>query len=110
MTQCLARIAILVRDYDEALAWYTGALGFRCIEDAPREAGKRWLVVAPPSASPQAALLLARAATPAQVNQIGNQSGGRVWLFLHTDDFAGDRSRMAWSQCSSTSMATSGIS
>ena len=85
----LARVSLLVRDYDEALAWYTGALGFRCLEDEPREAGKRWVVVAPPQTE-SAALLLARASTPAQVARIGNQSGGRVWLFLHTDDFARD--------------------
>jgi catechol 2,3-dioxygenase-like lactoylglutathione lyase family enzyme len=78
-----------VRDYDEALAWYTGVLGFHCLEDSPREAGKRWVVVAPPGAE-ECALLLARAATPEQVAQIGNQCGGRVWLFLHTDDFARD--------------------
>lgn len=89
MRQVLARVALLVRDYDEALAWYTGVLGFRCLEDAPREAGKRWVVVAPPG-SKETALLLARAVTPEQTAQVGNQSGGRVWLFLHTDDFARD--------------------
>ena len=93
MTQYIARISLLVRDYDEALAWYTGVLGFRCLEDEPREAGKRWVVVAPPGAR-ESALLLARAATPAQAAQVGNQSGGRVWLFLHTDDFRRDHARL----------------
>lgn len=93
MRQVLARIALLVRDYDEALAWYTGVLGFECLEDSPREAGKRWVVVAPPG-SKETALLLAQAATPAQAAQIGNQSGGRVWLFLHTDGFARDHAAL----------------
>lgn len=86
MRQALARVALLVRDYDEAVAYFTDVLGFRCLEDAPREAGKRWVVVAPPGAE-ASALLLARAATPAQTALIGNQGAGRVWLFLHTDDF-----------------------
>jgi len=91
--QTLARVALLVRDYDEALAWYVGVLGFECLEDAPREAGKRWVVVAPPG-SRESALLLARAATPEQAAYVGSQGGGRVWLFLHTDDFARDHARM----------------
>ena len=78
-----------MRDYDEALDWYTGVLGVRCLEDAPREAGKRWVVVAPPGAG-ESALLLARAATAEQAAQIGRQGACRVWLFLHTDDFARD--------------------
>ena len=89
MRQMLGRVALLVREYDEALAYYTEVLGFRCLEDVPREGGKRWVVVAPPGAQ-ECALLLARAATPDQVARIGDQSGGRVWLFLHTDNFARD--------------------
>jgi catechol 2,3-dioxygenase-like lactoylglutathione lyase family enzyme len=89
----LARVALLVRDYDEALAWYTGVLGFHCLEDAPREAGKRWVVVAPPGET-GAALLLARAATPEQAAHVGKQGGGRVWLFLHTDDFRRDHAAL----------------
>lgn len=87
--QQLARVAILVRDYDEAIAYYTKLLGFTLLEDSPRGPGKRWVVVAPPG-SREAALLLARAATDAQRAAIGNQTGGRVFLFLHTDDFARD--------------------
>ncbi len=93
MPQMLARVALLVRDYDEALAWYTGVLGFSCLEDAPREAGKRWVVVAPPAVA-GAALLLARAATPEQAAHVGMQGGGRVWLFLHTDDFRRDHAAL----------------
>lgn len=89
MPQTLARVALLVREYDEALDWFTGVLGFTCLEDSPREAGKRWVVVAPPGAK-EAALLLARAATEAQAAHVGRQGGGRVWLFLHTDDFNRD--------------------
>lgn len=82
-----------MRDYDEALDFYTRALGFECIEDRAMPGGKRWLVVAPPGGR-GAALLLARAATPAQQARIGDQTGGRVFLFLETDDFARDHARM----------------
>lgn len=85
MTQTLACVSILVRDYDEALAFYTTALGFDVVEDSARDGGKRWVVVAPPGAR-GTALLLARAATPEQERYVGNQTGGRVFLFLHTDD------------------------
>lgn len=84
----LVQIALLVRDYDEAIAYYTNTLGFTLIEDSPREAGKRWVVVSPGKAG--ANLLLARAANDRQQGQIGDQCGGRVFLFLHTDDFARD--------------------
>lgn len=87
--QHLARVAILVRDYDEAIVYYTRVLGFTLLEDSPHGPGKRWVVVAPPG-SREAALLLARAATDAQRSAVGNQTGGRVFLFLHTDDFARD--------------------
>ncbi|MEW1864303.1 VOC family protein [Streptomyces sp. NBC_00669] len=90
----LALTALVVRDYDEALDFYTRALGFELREDSPRGDGSRWVVVAPPGAR-ESALLLARAATPAQAERIGDQSGGRVGFFLHTDDFARDHARMA---------------
>jgi catechol 2,3-dioxygenase-like lactoylglutathione lyase family enzyme len=79
--------ALLVSDYDEAIAWFTGVLGFALLEDTPREPGKRWVRVA---ASREAghALLLARAANEAQAAQVGRFAGGRVGLFLETDDFA----------------------
>ncbi|MBS0580364.1 MAG: VOC family protein [Proteobacteria bacterium] len=85
--QHLALTSVLVRDYDEAIAFYVGVLGFELIEDSPvATQNKRWVVVAPPgSAGP--GLLLARAATPEQASRVGNQTGGRVFLFLHTDDF-----------------------
>jgi catechol 2,3-dioxygenase-like lactoylglutathione lyase family enzyme len=96
MPQTLAQISLLVRDYDEAIAWFTGALGFELVEDTPLSDVKRWVVVAPPRADSTkgAALLLARAATPEQEKFIGNQSGGRVFLFLYTDDFDRDVLRM----------------
>ena len=89
MTQHLALVALLVRDYDEALAWFTQILGFSLVEDTPQGETKRWVVVAPPG-SRESALLLARAATDEQRAAVGNQSGGRVFLFLHTDDFTRD--------------------
>ncbi len=88
----LAHIALIVRDYDEALAFYVGQLGFTLVEDsAVPEQGKRWVVVRPPGAEAGAtSILLARAGSPEQVAAIGNQAGGRVFLFLATDDFARD--------------------
>lgn len=88
----LAHIALIVRDYDEALAFYVGQLGFTLVEDsAVPEQGKRWVVVRPPGAEAGAtSILFARAASPEQVAAIGNQAGGRVFLFLATDDFARD--------------------
>jgi catechol 2,3-dioxygenase-like lactoylglutathione lyase family enzyme len=92
MKHSLAHVALLVRDYDEALAFYVGVLGFRVVEDSPRPEtpGKRWVVIAPPGDEAGATLLLARAATPEQERFVGNQSGGRVFLFLRTDDFQRD--------------------
>lgn len=89
MPNSIALVSVVVRDYDEAIAYYTTALGFALIEDEPRENGKRWVVVGPrgPSGPRGASLLLARAASDAQTTAIGNQTGGRVFLFLHTDDF-----------------------
>lgn len=88
----IAHIALIVRDYDEALAFYVGQLGFTLVEDsAVPEQGKRWVIVRPPGAEAGAtSILLARAASPEQVAAIGHQAGGRVFLFLETDDFARD--------------------
>ncbi|HSX58866.1 MAG TPA: VOC family protein [Tahibacter sp.] len=85
MSARLALVALLVRDYDEAIAFFTQALRFELVEDSDRGGGKRWVVVAPPGGG--AGLLLARAATDEQRLQIGDQSGGRVFLFLETDEF-----------------------
>ncbi|MDZ4759581.1 MAG: VOC family protein [Alphaproteobacteria bacterium] len=89
----IAKVAILVRDYDEAIAWYRRCFGFRLIEDRPAGRDKRWVVMRPPG-SAGCELLLSRAATPEQSNRIGDQTGGRVFLFLETDDFARDHARM----------------
>lgn len=88
----LSLIALLVRDYDEALDFYIGRAGFELVEDADQGAGKRWVVVRPPGSN--AGLLLAKAAGE-QAQRIGDQTGGRVMLFLETDDFARDHQRMA---------------
>jgi len=93
MTQTLGYVAIVVRDYDEALAFYTGTLGFQLIEDTELGGGKRWVLIRPPG-STGTCLLLAQAATPEQASRIGNQTGGRVFLFLHTDDFWRDYESM----------------
>ncbi len=86
MAQTVGYVALVVRDYDEALAFYTQALGFQLIEDTDLGDGKRWVRVRPPG-SIGTDLLLARALSPEQASRIGNQTGGRVFLFLHTDDF-----------------------
>lgn len=87
MGQSIIHVALLVRDYDEAIRYYTEKLGFALIEDTPQpEQAKRWVVVAPPGGR-GTTLLLARAATPEQAAFVGNQAGGRVFLFLRTDDF-----------------------
>ena len=94
MQQSIAHIALVVRDYDEALGFYVGKLGFRVIEDMYQpEQNKRWVVVSPPGSS-GTSLLLARASSPEQEAFIGNQAGGRVFLFLQTDDFQRDYDRM----------------
>jgi catechol 2,3-dioxygenase-like lactoylglutathione lyase family enzyme len=85
----LAGLALVVRDYDEAIAWYRDKLGFVCVEDTPLEAGKRWVLMAAGAAA-ETRILLARARDDAQQQAIGRQSGGRVFLFLHTDDFERD--------------------
>ena len=87
MKQILGHVALVVRDYDEALAFFTRTLNFRLIEDTRLSEEKRRAVIAPPG-SEGTTLLLARAATPEQASRIGNQTGGRVFLFLYTDDFS----------------------
>lgn len=89
----IACVALLVRDYDEAIAWFTEKLGFVLVDDTTLSAEKRFVRVAPPGAR-EAEVLLAKAATPEQASRIGNQTGGRVFLFLHTEDFARDYARM----------------
>ena len=92
----MSHIALVVRDYDEALAFYVGKLGFELVEDTDQPAQhKRWITIRPPNAPPHAATnLLARAATDHQATRIGDQTGGRVAFFLHTDDFARDHARL----------------
>lgn len=89
MKQTIAHIALVVEDYDEAIRFYTEKLNFTLIEDTVLSETKRWVVVAPPGSS-GTTLLLAKAATDEQRSRIGNQTGGRVFLFLHTDDFRRD--------------------
>jgi catechol 2,3-dioxygenase-like lactoylglutathione lyase family enzyme len=90
--QSIGLTALLVRDYDEALNFYVGRLGFKLVEDTYIPAqDKRWVVIAP-AGSKGSALVLARAANPEQAARIGNQTGGRVFLFLYTDDFWRDYS------------------
>lgn len=87
MKQSIGQVAVVVREYDEAIAFYTGMLGFTLIEDTYiPEQSKRWVIVAPPG-STETRLLLARAEGQEQESRIGNQTGGRVFLFLFTDDF-----------------------
>ena len=98
MPQTLGHVALVVRDYDEAILFFTRSLGFTLIEDAVSRDRlgneKRWVVVSPPG-SHGTSLLLARASTPEEVSRIGNQTGGRVFLFLHTDDFWRDYHSMS---------------
>src|SRR5580765_7029063 len=94
MAQRLGYVALVVRDYDEAISFYTRSLGFQLIEDTDLGNGKRWVLVRPPGAE-ATDLLLARAVNPEQASRIGNQTGGRVFLFLHTDDFWRDYRKMS---------------
>ena len=89
MKQRLAHISIVVDDYDEAIYFYTQKLHFDLIEDTPLSDTKRWVIVAPKGSS-GCGLLLAKAASEEQKRRVGNQTGGRVFLFLHTDDFKSD--------------------
>ena len=86
MGQSIACVSLVVRDYDEAIAFFTDCLRFTLVEDTALGAGKRWILVAPPGHT-GTALLLARAATAEQASRVGDQTGGRVFLLLHTDDF-----------------------
>jgi catechol 2,3-dioxygenase-like lactoylglutathione lyase family enzyme len=90
MAQSLGYVALVVRDYDEAIAFFTQKLGFQLIEDSPSRdrqgRDKRWVLVSPPG-SRGTQILLAKASTPEEESRVGNQTGGRVFLFLHTDDF-----------------------
>lgn len=93
MKQTLGHIALVVRDYDEAIAFYTRTLNFRLVEDTRMSENKRWVLIAPPG-SHGTTILLAQAATSEQETRIGNQTGGRVFLFLFTDDFWRDYREM----------------
>ncbi len=92
MARRVALVSLLVADYDDAIAFYVGKLGFDLVEDTDMGEGKRWVVVSPGSDGTN--FLLARASAD-QAEAVGRQGGGRVWLFLHTDDFAGDHARMS---------------
>jgi catechol 2,3-dioxygenase-like lactoylglutathione lyase family enzyme len=90
MQQSLCLVSLLVADYDDAIAFYTGILGFDLVDDTYQpEQDKRWVVVKPKGAG-TASILLAKASTPEQASRVGDQTGGRVFLFLQTDDFARD--------------------
>jgi lactoylglutathione lyase len=97
MSQTLGYVTLVVRDYDEALTFFTESLGFCIIDDKPAKdrlgLDKRWLLVAP-QGSQGIGLLLARASTDEELSRVGNQTGGRVFLFLHTDDFWRDYQKM----------------
>jgi catechol 2,3-dioxygenase-like lactoylglutathione lyase family enzyme len=94
MQQSIAHVALVVKDYDEAIEYFCGKLHFTLVEDTYQpEQDKRWVLVAPPGSS-GTSLLLARASTPAQLATVGNQTGGRVFLFLATDDFWRDYNEM----------------
>ena len=93
MTQYLSAVTVVVPDYDAAIAFYVGKLGFQLIEDTPQSGSKRWVLVSPPGTA-ESRLLLAKADSDRQYQAIGNQTGGRVFLFLATDDF--DRDHAAY--------------
>ena len=93
MQQRIGHIALVVKDYDEAIEFYTQKLGFELVEDTVLSETKRWVLVAP-KGSNQCSLLLAQAANEQQLSRVGNQTGGRVFLFLYTDDFQRDYQRM----------------
>ncbi len=93
MTQSIASITLVVKDYDEAIQYYTQKLKFDLIEDTPLTDKKRWVLVSPPQSN-GTCLLLAKADSPEQESHIGNQTGGRVFLFLHTDNFWHDYQEM----------------
>jgi catechol 2,3-dioxygenase-like lactoylglutathione lyase family enzyme len=97
MNQRIAHIALVVRDYDEAIAFYTEKLGFKLIEDTKLSEDKRWVLVTP-NGSKECCLLLAKGANDRQLSAVGNQTGGRVFLFLFTDNFWRDYDRMVGQQ------------
>lgn len=93
MHQYIAHISLVVRDYDEAIDFYTQKLDFQLLEDTKLDENKRWVLIAPPGAK-ECCLLLAKAANDKQLASVGNQTGGRVFLFLFTDDFWRDHKKM----------------
>jgi catechol 2,3-dioxygenase-like lactoylglutathione lyase family enzyme len=93
MKQHIAHIALVVRDYDEAIQFYTGKLQFTLVEDTVLSDSKRWVLIAP-KGSNECCLLLAKAANAEQQSRVGNQAGGRVFLFLYTDNFQADYEMM----------------
>src|SRR5947208_15958473 len=93
MSQAITGVTLVVRDYDEAIAFFTGSMGFILIEDTPMANGKRFVRIAPPGGN-GVSLLLARAANSEQMSHVGDQTGGRVAFFLHTDDFWRDYTKM----------------
>jgi len=93
MSSAIVALALVVADYDEAIAWYSRALGFTLLEDRPMGGGKRWVRMAPPGGE-GCALLLAKAVNDEQASRVGNQTGGRVFLFLHTTDFDAEVARL----------------
>lgn len=93
MNQRLMYIALVVADYDQAIDWYTQKLGFKLIEDTQLSEVKRWVLIQPPGEG-SCQLLLAKAASEEQKTRVGNQTGGRVFLFLHTDDFERDHENL----------------
>jgi catechol 2,3-dioxygenase-like lactoylglutathione lyase family enzyme len=90
----IATVSLLVHDLDEAIAFYRDAVGFDLVEDTDLGGGRRWVVVRPPGGGGGTGLLLALPSDEAQAARVGDQAGGRVWLFLETDDFARDHARM----------------
>jgi catechol 2,3-dioxygenase-like lactoylglutathione lyase family enzyme len=91
MSQSIGYVSLLISDYDEAIAYFTEAIGFSLIEDTPLGGGKRWVLVGPRGGGTQ--LVLAQPGDERQAERVGDQTGGRVFLFLHTDDFWGDHAR-----------------
>jgi catechol 2,3-dioxygenase-like lactoylglutathione lyase family enzyme len=94
MPQRISLTALVVRDYDEAIGFYVDKLGFELTADTDQGGGKRWVVVQPPGGGARTGLLLAKASGEAQAARVGDQGGGRVMLFLETDDFDGDHAAM----------------
>jgi catechol 2,3-dioxygenase-like lactoylglutathione lyase family enzyme len=93
MNQKIAHISLVVKEYDEAIQFYSEKLDFQILEDTQLSEGKRWVLISPPG-SGECSILLARASDSTQISRIGNQTGGRVFLFLHTDDFWRDYHKM----------------